>query len=685
MKKESALNKEPTQAIKEGDDKFRILFDNVPLPYQSLNEDGSFIDVNHVWLSTLGYKKNEIIGKFYQDFLHPDYKEHFPKNFQTFKKRGYVHDIQFKIRHKDGHYLDISFEGSIGYHPDGSFKQTYCIFQDITESKLTNESLKENEERYRQIFEFSPDAIIIHDLDMNILDANNKAIKEFGYSKEELLKIKVFGLHPETELNQAAEVLAEMKKKEMLTVETKFVRKNGSVFIAEATPFKYTLGNKAIIHVVIRDITKSKLAEDTLRKNERFLNSILNSVQDGVSVLAPNLNIRLVNGVMKKWYKENLPLEGKKCYEVYHNSKKPCNPCPSLRCLESGKTESNIVSGLPGSPVEWIELYSYPIKDPDSGKVTGVVEFVRDITKYKKSEEALKESEEKFREMANLLPQIVYETDLYGNITYLNEIAFEIFGYSKEMFDNGINISQDIVPEDRERAKENIRQIMEGANSGNNEYTLQKQDGSKFPVLIYSNPIIKNNKAVGLRGIIIDITETKKFEDALKTSESHYRQLFNILPYGCEILDLEGKIIDCNHSTSKQLGYEKEELIGKQITNFVDTETIKIFKQYFPKMIKGETISIEARQVHKNGNKINVLRSGTPIYNSEGKVESVIALSVDITKRKQFEMDLVTAKEKAEESDCLKSAFLANMSHEIRTPMNGILGCAILCVINSTF
>ncbi len=144
------------QKLKESEEKFKALYDNAPLSYQSLNEDGSFRDINPTWLSTLGYKREEVIGKYYADFLHPDWKSHFEKNFPAFIKRGYVNDVQFKIRHKDGHYLDISFEGCIGYYPDGSFKQTYCVFQDITERKkaeekvmAANQQLKATEQQLR--------------------------------------------------------------------------------------------------------------------------------------------------------------------------------------------------------------------------------------------------------------------------------------------------------------------------------------------------------------------------------------------------------------------------------------------------------------------------------------------------------------------------------------------------------
>ena len=131
-------------------------------------------------------------------------------------------------------------------------------------------------------------------------------------------------------------------------------------------------------------------SEKSLRASEHFLSSILESIQDGISILDTDLTIRHANNTMNMWYIQNIPLVGKKCYECYHNRSTPCKPCPSLRCIKSGKLEANIVAGIAGSPAKWIELFSYPMKDPDSGEVTGVVEFVRDITKRKQAEEELK-------------------------------------------------------------------------------------------------------------------------------------------------------------------------------------------------------------------------------------------------------------------------------------------------------
>lgn len=133
--------------LKVSEAKFRTLYDNAPLPYQSLNGDGCYKDINHTGLKTLGYKRHEIIGKCYRDFLHPDWQTHFEDNFENFKKRGFVNDIEYKIRHKDGHYLDILLEGFMDYHPDGSVKQTYCVFSNITEKKKIEKELFESEKK----------------------------------------------------------------------------------------------------------------------------------------------------------------------------------------------------------------------------------------------------------------------------------------------------------------------------------------------------------------------------------------------------------------------------------------------------------------------------------------------------------------------------------------------------------
>jgi PAS domain-containing protein len=99
---------------------------------------------------------------------------------------------------------------------------------------------------------------------------------------------------------------------------------------------------------------------ESLQQGERFLEDVFASIQDGVSVLDTDLNIVRVNPSMERWYEKNMPLVGRKCYEAYHNRTTACENCPSVRALNSGHTEREIVAGLPGSSAEWLELYSFP-------------------------------------------------------------------------------------------------------------------------------------------------------------------------------------------------------------------------------------------------------------------------------------------------------------------------------------
>ena len=134
----------------------------------------------------------------------------------------------------------------------------------------------------------------------------------------------------------------------------------------------------------------------------------------------------------------------------------------------------------------------------------------------RQTEKTLRESEKRFRELSDSLPQVVFETDEKGNLTFANKNAFDVFGYTRDDFDKGINVIQTLVPMDHNRALENIQSVMSGKILGTLEYTALKKDGSTFPVAIHSNPIFRDNKTVGLRGILIDLTEKKKLEAQLQ-------------------------------------------------------------------------------------------------------------------------------------------------------------------------
>ncbi len=271
-------------------------------------------------------------------------------------------------------------------------------------------------------------------------------------------------------------------------------------------------------------------AKKDIRENEQFLANLFESVQDGISILSRDMSIRRVNGVMKRWYAENLPLEGKLCYQAYHNSDKPCDPCPTTRCLKSGQTEHDIVPGIPGSPVEYIELFSYPMKDRDSGEITGAVEFVRDITERKRMEDTLRESEEKYRSLYEKSTDAIL---IYKNRRFIdfNQAALNMLHMkSKEQFLNckAADISPEFQPDGRRSEEKSAEMDAIAFKKGNHrfEWVYKRANGEEFPVEVILTSIKEkdiNEKCFHV--VWRDITERKKAELELKKHREHLEEL----------------------------------------------------------------------------------------------------------------------------------------------------------------
>jgi len=153
--------------------------------------------------------------------------------------------------------------------------------------------------------------------------------------------------------------------------------------------------------------------------------------------------------------------------------------------------------------------------------------------RQKRTEEQLRESERRYREFADFLPQVVFEIDLEGNITYVNRYASTMFGYvAEDLPVGGTNVLMMLAAEDRKRARENIERVAHGCSPESEEYTGLRRDGTTFPIALYSSPVLKEEKPVGLRGLVIDLTDLKATEQELRESEQRLRQFQKIEAIG---------------------------------------------------------------------------------------------------------------------------------------------------------
>jgi len=186
LKNKIATSNQSHKSLKESEERFQLLFNKAPLGYQSLDIDGHFIDVNQQWLDTLGYERDEVVGKWFGNFLTPKYVKGFQESFQIFKAQGHIH-AEFEMLHKNGSILFIAFDGKIGNDTNGNFKQTHCILQNITENRRINKALKKVEHQHRTILQTAMDGFWLIDLDGKFIEVNDAYCSMSGYTKKELL------------------------------------------------------------------------------------------------------------------------------------------------------------------------------------------------------------------------------------------------------------------------------------------------------------------------------------------------------------------------------------------------------------------------------------------------------------------------------------------------------------------
>jgi len=266
--------------------------------------------------------------------------------------------------------------------------------------------------------------------------------------------------------------------------------------------------------------------------------------------------------------------------------------------------------------------------------------LLHDYRRRRAAEEALRESERRFRETADLLPTAISEIDMQFRFTYVNKVGLEMFGYTREDVDRGVHIGDVIHPDDLHRAADAATRVLMGQDIGPREYRALRKDGSWFTVLLQSAPMVKGECVVGLRTSATDITDRKRAEKALAESEEKYRLLVESAGEVISTVSEEGEFLFMNSTAAERLGGRPEDFIGRRMADLFPPDVARRQLDSIRQVIRGGQAAIVDSWTSVQGRPCWYRTSIQPLREAEGPSRSALVIARDITEMKEAEQAL---------------------------------------------
>jgi PAS domain S-box-containing protein len=497
---------------------------------------------------------------------------------------------------------------------------------DITERKQTEEALRESEERYKSLFKNNHSVMLLIDPESaNIVDANPAAISFYGWSHEELTRKKISDINTLAE-KQVFQEMEKAKSEQRSHFTFRHRLSNGDIRDVEVFSGPIILHGRKLLYSIIHDVTERKQAEMVIEKFfEQPMNLHIIAGFDGL-INRVNMGWQIILGYSKN------EVEGTIFFDLVHPEDQ-ASTIEEMKKLGKGESTSYFENRYRHKNGNYRLLAWSAIA---SLKEQLVYAVASDITEAKRAKEGLRESEERFKDLANLLPQPVWETDFEGNFTYTNRAGYENLGYTPKDLEEGVFITDVIAPEDRERIVANFGKTLRGIEFEDHEYTCITKDGRKVPALIYSSPIIKDGEPSGIRGVALDITDRKQAEDALRESEEQYRDVFENVSDFLYLHDLEGYFINVNSAFKNEAGYSDEEISDLNVIDLLPESYKHLAEDYFKRVMEGGRDEGLMRVRTKDGREL-IVEYKNSLIDYQKQPIGVRGSARDITKRRQAE------------------------------------------------
>ncbi|MEG4817042.1 PAS domain S-box protein [Microcoleus sp. K5-D4] len=583
------------------------------------------------------------------------------KLLQTEENRAVIED---EIPFSDGRTIR-RFSTQIRDESDRYFGRLY-LFEDITERKQIEEQL--------QLADFSLEhsslGLAWVDRDAKILRVNQTACEQRGYSREELLSMRVWDADPNFPIEVWPQHWQQLKEQKTLSFASQHSKKDGSVLPVEITLNYLEFNGKEYSFACSHDISDRYRAEEALRASQARLSGVLDIADEAIISVDSSQRITLYNqGAERIFGYTSEEMLGQTLDRLLPERFGANHRQHVGQFAQSAQTARKMgrrgeIVGRRKDGTEFPAEASISQLELAGEKVFTV--FLRDISDRKQAETALKESEARFQAFMNYSPAAAWITDRDGQILYFSQTYARMFNLPTNYSVGKVDLN--IYPaEFRQEYLKNIRKVVETNQTIEAIELAPLADGSIGEFLVYKFPLPSSSGQVLVGGVALDITERKKAEAALQQREQEFRALVENAPDIIMRLDRECRYLYINPPVERQSGIPPATFIGKTINEFGTPEALVNLWQTTIEQVFETGCEQSIEYEIPGGAGLNYYASRVvPEFGGDGSVQSVLAVARDITELKVTEAALEKARDELEIRVRQRTALLATANKELR-------------------
>lgn len=492
------------------------------------------------------------------------------------------------------------------------------------------------EEQFRVLFEQATEGIFISDSQGHYLDANPAACSMLGYSREEITRLSIADVITDDEQARLAPEMENGKRDGYIKNHWKFKRKDQSVFIGEV---KAAVLSDGRLQATVRNVTEAMLTKEIISRNENRSRLTLDNMLEGCQIMGYDWRYLYLNRTAEIHNRRsNKELLGKRFMDVWPGIEETEVFTAIKRALEDRiPSHFEFYFRFPDGGQGWYDLSIHPVPE-------GVFILSIDITDRKKAENALRESEEKYRVVSENTDDWIYWVSPLGRFKYISPACEWITGYKpQEFIDHPSLYMEIVVPEDKEKVhNHNITPVEEQIIPHSLKFRIITKKGDLCWIDHSCTPVFSDGEYQGQLGTNRNITELKLTEQRQYESELKFRKIFEEGPFGMALMNGHLKTLIANSRLCSMLGFSESELQKRTFRDITAPEDVINDIQQIRKLIAGESsvYKTEKRYVRKDGQVIWGSMTVTANFSDEGQFLHYLVIIEDITRRKQAEKEL---------------------------------------------